>query len=149
MYCIHQANVRLIQISSLLERQTSHNLDLQMTALQNLEKEAYSENAIMRQIAEKSARDSTSVRILTILTLIYLPCTVVSVGAFHIQPNSTSLKHYLEFLLNAIRESERERGRWRQNGIHGQRMAVLRGVHSTDCLHDHGLVYLVERWHYS
>jgi hypothetical protein len=52
-----------------------------MSALQNLEKEAHEENEIMRQLAEKSSRDSTSVRILTIITLIYLPCTVVSVAA--------------------------------------------------------------------
>lgn len=51
-----------------------------MSALQNLEKEAYEENTMMRQLAEKSSRDSTSVRILTIITLIYLPCTVVSVN---------------------------------------------------------------------
>lgn len=51
-----------------------------MSALQHLEREAYEENAMMRQLAEKSSRDSTSVRILTIITLIYLPCTVVSVS---------------------------------------------------------------------
>ncbi|KAF2833642.1 hypothetical protein CC86DRAFT_400258 [Ophiobolus disseminans] len=61
-------------ISSLLERQSGYNIDLQMKALHNLEREACDENAITRQLAEKSSRDSTSVRILTIITLIYLPC---------------------------------------------------------------------------
>jgi Mg2+ and Co2+ transporter CorA len=51
-----------------------------MFALQSLEREAQSENATMRQLAEKGNRDATSVRILTIITLIYLPCTVVSVS---------------------------------------------------------------------
>ncbi|EAT87761.1 hypothetical protein SNOG_05370 [Parastagonospora nodorum SN15] len=65
-------------VSSLLERMNGHNLDQQMAALQNLERQGQEENAMMRQLAEKSSHDSTSVRILTIITLIYLPCTVVS-----------------------------------------------------------------------
>jgi hypothetical protein len=60
-----------------------HNLDQQMAALQNLERQGQEENAMMRQLAEKSSHDSTSVRILTIITLIYLPCTVVSVSKKH------------------------------------------------------------------
>lgn len=32
----------------------------------------------MQIIAEKNARDSSSMRILTIITMIYLPCTIVS-----------------------------------------------------------------------
>jgi hypothetical protein len=35
---------------------------------------------MMRQLAEKNSYDPASVRILTIITLIYLPCTVVSVS---------------------------------------------------------------------
>ena len=34
----------------------------------------------MRQLAEKSNRDSSMVKTLTIITLIYLPATVVSVS---------------------------------------------------------------------
>jgi hypothetical protein len=69
-----------MKISSLLERQTGYNLDRQMAALHSLEKEAQDENVIMRELAVKSSHDSSSVRILTIITLIYLPCTVVSVN---------------------------------------------------------------------
>ncbi|KAH5568152.1 hypothetical protein HBI25_052550 [Parastagonospora nodorum] len=65
-------------ISSLLDRLNGHNLDQQMVALQSLQRQAQDENAIMRELAEQGSRDSASVRILTILTLIYLPCTVVS-----------------------------------------------------------------------
>lgn len=32
----------------------------------------------MRLLTEKSSRDSSSMRILTIITMIYLPCTIVS-----------------------------------------------------------------------
>ncbi|KAH7084964.1 hypothetical protein BKA63DRAFT_573980 [Paraphoma chrysanthemicola] len=65
-------------ISALLERINGHNIEQQMLALQHLECEAQEENASMRQLTEKGHRDSASVRILTIITLIYLPCTVVS-----------------------------------------------------------------------
>ncbi|KAH7094612.1 hypothetical protein FB567DRAFT_600226 [Paraphoma chrysanthemicola] len=65
-------------ISALLERINGHNIEQQMLALQHLEREAQEENASMRQLTEKGHRDSASVRILTIITLIYLPCTVVS-----------------------------------------------------------------------
>lgn len=32
----------------------------------------------MQTIAEKNSRDSSSMRVLTIITMIYLPCTIVS-----------------------------------------------------------------------
>ena len=56
-----------------------------MKALHSLEEQACDENTMMRQLAEKSSRDSTSVRILTIITLIYLPCTVVSVSTLAVR----------------------------------------------------------------
>jgi hypothetical protein len=51
-----------------------------MSALNSLEQEAKDENQIMQELAVKSSQDSDSIRILTIITLIYLPCTVVSVS---------------------------------------------------------------------
>ncbi|XPT00658.1 hypothetical protein M3J09_009809 [Ascochyta lentis] len=65
-------------ISSLLERQSGHNIDQQIAALQQLERQGQEENNIMRVIAEKNSRDSSSMRVLTIITMIYLPCTIVS-----------------------------------------------------------------------
>ncbi|OAL48748.1 hypothetical protein IQ07DRAFT_85531 [Pyrenochaeta sp. DS3sAY3a] len=65
-------------ISSLLERQSGHNINQQIAALHKLERQGQDENLIMRQLAEKSSRDSSSMRILTIITMIYLPCTIVS-----------------------------------------------------------------------
>ncbi|KAF2848959.1 hypothetical protein T440DRAFT_519540 [Plenodomus tracheiphilus IPT5] len=65
-------------ISTLLECRNGYNLHQQISALQSLQRQGQEENAIMRQLAEKGSRDSASVRILTIITLIYLPCTVVS-----------------------------------------------------------------------
>lgn len=32
----------------------------------------------MQEIAEKNAKDSSSMRVLTIITMVYLPCTIVS-----------------------------------------------------------------------
>lgn len=60
------------KISSLLEREEGHSL-------QRLAKQGQDENAIMRKLTEKTNRDSSSMRILTIITMIYLPCTIVSV----------------------------------------------------------------------
>ncbi|KAH7359966.1 hypothetical protein BKA66DRAFT_573713 [Pyrenochaeta sp. MPI-SDFR-AT-0127] len=65
-------------ISSLMERQSGHNIDQQIAALHKLERQGQDDNIIMRQLAEKSSHDSSSVRILTIITMIYLPCTIVS-----------------------------------------------------------------------
>ncbi|KAF2692086.1 hypothetical protein K458DRAFT_9680 [Lentithecium fluviatile CBS 122367] len=58
-------------ISSLLGNQ-------QMSAIHKLEIQGQEESMIMRQLAEKNSRDSSSMRILTIITMIYLPCTIVS-----------------------------------------------------------------------
>ncbi|KAF2797930.1 hypothetical protein K505DRAFT_126262 [Melanomma pulvis-pyrius CBS 109.77] len=65
-------------ISSLLERQSGHNINQQISALHSLEQQGQVENTIMREIAEKNSRDSSSMRVLTIITMIYLPCTIVS-----------------------------------------------------------------------
>jgi Mg2+ and Co2+ transporter CorA len=69
-------------ISSLLERQSGHNTNQQISALHCLEKQGQDENSTMRQLAEKNSRDSSSMRILTIITMIYLPCTIVSVSSY-------------------------------------------------------------------
>ncbi|KAF2623990.1 hypothetical protein BU25DRAFT_442229 [Macroventuria anomochaeta] len=65
-------------VSSLLERQSAHNINQQIGALESLEKQGQQENRSMRQFTEKSSRDSSSMRILTIITMVYLPCTIVS-----------------------------------------------------------------------
>ena len=81
--------LRLEQLSSRLSSTTnllSTLLDLSSGySLQNLTKETRLESANMRKLnekmhdlAERNARDSATVTVLTILTLIYLPITVVS-----------------------------------------------------------------------
>lgn len=47
-------------------------------ALQDLAKESGKENEQMRLLTQKSSQDAAAVKVLTILTLIYLPATVVS-----------------------------------------------------------------------
>jgi hypothetical protein len=47
-------------------------------ALQELAKESSRENEQMRRLTEKTTQDAATVKVLTILTLIYLPATVVS-----------------------------------------------------------------------
>ncbi|KAF6234581.1 hypothetical protein HO173_007207 [Letharia columbiana] len=48
------------------------------SSLKQLAEEARKENIAMRQLTEKSTKDAAAVKVLTIITLIYLPATVVS-----------------------------------------------------------------------
>jgi hypothetical protein len=62
-----------------------------MFALQSLQRQAQDESAIMRELVEQGSRGSASVRILTISTLIYLLCTVVSVSIVMQQHAATNI----------------------------------------------------------
>lgn len=64
-----------IQLSSLLDLGNGFSL-------KQLAKEARKENIAMRQLTEKGTGDAAAVKVLTIITLIYLPATVVSVRLF-------------------------------------------------------------------
>ena len=48
-------------------------------SLENLAKQAREENQKMGELTAKSTRDAAAVKVLTIMTLVYLPATVVSV----------------------------------------------------------------------
>jgi hypothetical protein len=50
-------------------------------SLKALAEEARSENVTMRRLTEKATQDAAAVKVLTIMTLVYLPATVVSVGS--------------------------------------------------------------------
>jgi len=49
--------------------------------LQSLAEESQNETRNIKQLTERSTRDAAAVRILTIVTLIYLPANVVAVNA--------------------------------------------------------------------
>ena len=49
-------------------------------ALQLLAIEARNENKIMQSLTEKATGDAAAVKVLTVITLIYLPTTAVLVG---------------------------------------------------------------------
>jgi hypothetical protein len=104
----------MVQISGLLERQSGHNINQQISALQSLEQQGQMENATMREIAEKNSRDSSSMRVLTIITMIYLPCTIVSVSPDLHNRSTVTKFNYSEFLLDTIRQSERASVWWHQ-----------------------------------
>jgi hypothetical protein len=97
----------------------------------------------MRDLAEKSRRDSTSIRILTIITLIYLPCMAVSVSRQYI-PRLLA-KSNAEFLLHAVCGAERVVGRRRKTGIYEQHMALSRCRYPFDPLHHHRMVRMGKR----
>ena len=60
------------KLSSLLDLGTGNSL-------KELAEEARKENITMRTLTEKGTRDAAAVKVLTMITLIYLPATVVSV----------------------------------------------------------------------
>lgn len=49
--------------------------------LKTLAEDSRSESNAMRQLSEKGFRDAVAVKVLTIVTLVYLPTTVVAVSA--------------------------------------------------------------------
>lgn len=62
-----------MQLSSLLELGNGHSL-------RQLAEESRQENLTMRNLTEKSTQDGAAVKVLTMITLVYLPATVVSVS---------------------------------------------------------------------
>jgi hypothetical protein len=72
-----------------------------------LAEEARSENATMRELAERGYRDAVAIKILTIATLIYLPATVVSVRSHNKCPAVKSSSQVTEFLLHSVCQSSR------------------------------------------
>ena len=74
-----------LQLSNLLDLGNGYSL-------KQLAEEARKENLTMRKLTEKSTRDAAAVKVLTIITLIYLPATVVSVSIFCESPQSGCLR---------------------------------------------------------
>lgn len=64
----------MFQLSSLLDLGNGNSL-------KTLAEEARQENTTMRKLTEKSTQDAAAVKVLTMITLVYLPATVVSVSA--------------------------------------------------------------------
>ena len=64
---------RLLQLSSLLELGNGNTL-------KQLADQTRKENHSIRVLTEKGTQDAAAVKVLTIITLIYLPATVVSVS---------------------------------------------------------------------
>jgi hypothetical protein len=94
----------------------------------------------MRILTEKGTRDATAVKVLTIMTLIYLPATVVSVSLTTPARNQRqSLHACLEFLLDLFR---RYRGHQRQHPVDSHFELV--DLRCSDCAaHTFDTVYLV------
>ncbi|PVH91563.1 hypothetical protein DM02DRAFT_704425, partial [Periconia macrospinosa] len=65
-------------ITVILQLRNGNDMNCQIEMLQNLEKQGQHENAAMRDLARKASQESTSVKILSVITLIWLPFTVVS-----------------------------------------------------------------------
>jgi hypothetical protein len=62
-----------VQVSSLLDLDNGHSLKV-------LAEQARVENGRLRELTEKGFKDAVAIKVLTIVTLVYLPATVVSVS---------------------------------------------------------------------
>ncbi|KAE8443567.1 hypothetical protein EG329_001729 [Mollisiaceae sp. DMI_Dod_QoI] len=67
-------------LSDLLDYENAQIAHLNEQALNGLVKETKEENSKMRVLTERSTADAAAVKILTVITLIYLPVTVVAEG---------------------------------------------------------------------
>ncbi|TVY41413.1 hypothetical protein LSUB1_G003304 [Lachnellula subtilissima] len=65
------------QLTDWLDYENAQVAHLNQMSLNGLIKETKEENIQMRILTERSSRDATAVKILTVITLIYLPMTVV------------------------------------------------------------------------
>ncbi|KAH7317939.1 hypothetical protein BKA65DRAFT_515468 [Rhexocercosporidium sp. MPI-PUGE-AT-0058] len=71
-----QATAQLI--SDVLAYENAQVINLNGVSLRELTQESKEENSKMRILTERSTRDAAAVKILTVITLIYLPVTVVA-----------------------------------------------------------------------
>ena len=95
----------------------------------------------MRKLTEKSTQDAASVKTLTIITLVYLPTTVVLVGCIktlHVRLLPTDEPS--ELLLHAIRRSRAIRQRCETARGHIKHVVVCCHLRATDFRHALGLV---------
>ena len=79
-------------MSSLLDLENGY-------ALKELAEESSKDNDAMRMLTEKATQDAAAVKVLTVITLIYLPASAVSVGLSCL---CQSLLTRLELLLDTI-----------------------------------------------
>jgi hypothetical protein len=72
----------LLILLGLIMEQFANTLDHENAeSLRVLAQESHKENSIMRMLTEKGTNDAAAVKIITLITIIYLPTTVVSVRA--------------------------------------------------------------------
>ena len=95
----------MIQLSSILEHGN------QVSLVQLLD-EAREETNTTRKLIEQSAQDASAVKVLTIITLIFLPSTAVAVNVLSLTWNISSDDFETELLLHGLCESE---GIWKLN----------------------------------
>ena len=73
----------VVQVSSLLDLGNGHSL-------KTLAEESKAENATMRSLTLKGFQDGVAIKVLTIVTLVYLPATVVSVSCTRCDCNDST-----------------------------------------------------------
>lgn len=85
-------NLDEFQLSNMLEYENAKQAQANGESLKALAQESREENAAMKSLTEKSTKDAAAVKVITLITIVYLPTTVVAVGLisiviFHITDN--------------------------------------------------------------
>jgi hypothetical protein len=72
------------------------------SSLKSIAEDSHSDNTIMRQLTEQTTKDSSSIKTITIITVLFLPATVVAVGTLSPQKEKLKLTFLPVFLLHTI-----------------------------------------------
>jgi hypothetical protein len=69
-----------MQLSNMLEYENAKQTQANGESLKALAEESRAENAAMKLLTEKATKDAAAVKVITIITIVYLPTTVVAVS---------------------------------------------------------------------
>ena len=69
-----------MQLSNLLEYENGKHMQDNGHSLKVLAQESRIENVHMRRLTEKATRDAAAMKAITVITILYLPTTVVAVS---------------------------------------------------------------------
>ncbi len=81
----------MTQLSNLLDYENAKIAQGNGESLEILAQESREENSTMRDLTEKATNDAAAVKVITLITIIFLPTTVVSVCVKHVYTNVANL----------------------------------------------------------
>jgi hypothetical protein len=105
-------------------------------SLKSLAQESRVENQIMRRLTEKGTRDASAVKAITVITILYLPTTVVAVSFFDFV-STQKLRHPIGLFLDPIC-LPRVKRTWLTKALDRRKLVALR-CHFITAHHCYGI----------